>query len=335
MSEESKSISDATPAPIGEIEHGPSKFDQFMEKNMKKLILLALLIVIGVAAFVVTSQLKEAKNREAGNALLNAEDPAGYQKVANDYPGSAAAGSALLLMAGQLWEEGKESEAIETLKSLSSNDDHPAAQQAKFTLAGLMLKQGKVEEAKTAYEAIVSDSSAKYLHPLSLIALGDIAKAAGEDEKAKEYYQRKMDDYQKYGDQGIAVTRLNLVGVDAAEKVSPPPAPEPTDSNGTNDFSSSFTTPIAPPIAPPAIAPAPVEPPIPAASEEGGIEASEEGADSAGESAPTSPPPPAVEGETPTFETPTNGAEKEEEISTPEASGDASQETEKSGADTE
>lgn len=245
MSEESKSSTPATPAPLGEIEHGPSKFDLFMEKNLKKLILLALLIVIGVAAFVITSQLADAKDREAGNALIAAESPDDYRKVSTDYPDSGAAASAQLLLAGQLWEEGKEDEAVKTLKSLAGAENHLASAQAKFTLAGLQLKQGKTDEAKSGYEAVLSNSEAKYLHPFSLVALGDIAKAAGEEEKAKEYYQRKLDDFPAYADQNIAVTRLNLVGVDAAEKISPPPAPEPLATPESKpEVNPAFTTPL-------------------------------------------------------------------------------------------
>ena len=113
MSEESKSNNPAAPTPLGEIEHGPSKFDEFMEKNLKILILLALLVVVGVAAFVIMSQLGDAKDREAGNALLAAESPDDYRKVSKDFPKSGAAASAQLLLAGQLWDEGKESDAIE------------------------------------------------------------------------------------------------------------------------------------------------------------------------------------------------------------------------------
>ena len=227
MSEESKSSTPATPAPLGEIEHGPSQFELFMEKNLKKLILLALLIVIGVAAFVITSQLADAKDREAGSALIAADSPDDYRKVSKDYPDSGASASAQLLLAGQLWEEGKEDEAIQTLESLASKEDHLAAAQAKFTLAGLQLKQGNTAQAQAGYESVLANSEAKYLHPFTLVALGDIAKAAGEDDKAKSYYQRKLDDYPAYADQNITVNRLNLVGVDAPEKVSPPPAPEP------------------------------------------------------------------------------------------------------------
>lgn len=254
MSEESKSNAPATPAPLGEIEHGPSKLEQFMEKNLKMLILLALLVIIGVAAFVIMSQLGEAKNREAGNALLAAESPEDYRKVAKDFPDSGAAASAQLLLAGQLWEEGKKQEAMETLKSLAGNSESVAASQASFTLAGFQLKEGQTEEAKSNFESVLADSEAKYLHPLSLVALGDLANAAGELDLAKEYYQRKLDDYPAYADQNIAVTRLNLVGIDKPAKVPPPPAPDPaTDADA--GISSSFTNPLPNPNTPTGITP--------------------------------------------------------------------------------
>lgn len=303
MSEESKSSTPAAPAPLGEIEHGPSKFDEFMEKNLKKLILLALLIVIGVAAFVIMSQLADAKDREAGNALLAAESPEDYRKVSKDYPKSGAAASAQLLLAGQLWDEGKEAEAIEALQSLSKNSDHLAAAQAQFSLAGMQLKQGKTDEAKSNYEAILSNSNAKYLQPMSLVALGDIAEAAGNEEKAKEYFQRKMDDFSQYADQNMAVTRLNLVGVDAPEKVSPPPAPEPA-ANPNSGISPTFTTPLPNPSATSTIPSTQIELPAPIVENTSApVEA--ETAPPTKEEAPV----PVIEGETPTFEAPASEEE--------------------------
>ena len=251
MSEESKSNASDTPAPIGEIEHGPSKFEVFMEKNVKKLILLALLIVIGVAAFVIVSQLGDAKQREAGNALIAAEDPEAYRKVAADYPNSPSASSAKLLLAGQLLDEGKEDEAVKTLKTLADGEGS-TAQQAQFALAGIHLKQGNSDKAKAAYESLLSNSEAKYLHPLSLVALGDIAKAAGEDEKASSYYQRKIDDYKDFALGNLAANRLNLVGVDEATKVPPPP-PAPTPQPGAlpnTGLSPAFTPPVGLPSEP-------------------------------------------------------------------------------------
>ncbi|MBK1833717.1 tetratricopeptide repeat protein [Roseibacillus ishigakijimensis] len=250
MSEESKSNATPSPAPLGEIEHGPSKFEQFMEKNLKLVILGALALIIAIAAYVISSQLADAKAQEAGNHLFAANDAQALAKVGQDYPDSAAAFSARLLRADELWQEGKEADAIKALQELSGAD-HPAAAQAKFSLASIYQRQGKEAEARSAYEAIVKDSNATYLHPLSLIALGDLAKAAGEDEKAKQYYQRKMDDYPAYPDQGLAVTRLTLVGVDEPLRVQPP-AEAPGETSSDLEISPSFTTPVPAPTATPA-----------------------------------------------------------------------------------
>ena len=329
MSEESKSNEPAAPVPIGEIEHGPSKFDQFMEKNLKKLILLVLLIIIGVAAFVITSQLAEAKRQEAGNAYLTAESPEDYRKVISDYPDSAAASSAKHLLASQLWDEGNESEAIELLQKLVGSEETIAAQ-AKFTLAGMLLKQDKTAEAKSAYEIVLANSEAKYLHPTTLLALGDIANAAGEHQKAKDYYQRKSDDFPAYGDSNMAITRLNLVGVDKAKKVAP--APEPT---ADPSLSPSFTRPI--PMQRPA------EPSvIPSLNASGATEANQSTETSEEKSATaeqktedettSTTPKSKIMPETPTFQE--VNAEKENS-STTEGNGSAPLEIEKPSSDTE
>jgi predicted negative regulator of RcsB-dependent stress response len=217
----------SNPAPIGEIEHGPSKLELFFEKNLKLLLLGLLLIIVAVAAFVITRQLGTAQAQEAGSALVSAEDPAALRKVTADYPDSAAAVSAQVLLAEQLWNEGKEEEAIKAYKSvISSGGDHPAVSNARFSLATAQHSRGQIEEARKLFEKIVANSEASYLHPFSLIALGDIAKAAGNEEKAESFYNRKIEDYGVYGDQGLALSRLGLLGVDAPEKVSPPPAEE-------------------------------------------------------------------------------------------------------------
>ena len=132
-------------------------------------------------------------------------------------------------MAKQLWDEGKEEDAIKTLKDIADKGT-TASPQAKFNLAGFLLRQEKTDDAKSLYESVLSDSEAKYLHPITLLALGDIAQAAGDEEGARAYYDRKIEDYQGYAIGNKVSDRLNILGVDEATKV-PPAAdapPEPT-----------------------------------------------------------------------------------------------------------
>ena len=270
MSDQTNS-SDAPPsAAIGEIEHGPSQFEQFLEKNFKKLIALALLIILAVSAFVIMRQLGDAKAREAGNALLAAEDPDALRAVSKDYPDSASGGTAQVLLADQLWHEGKEEEAVQTLESfLSSNNDHPASSQAQFALASIAFKKGETDKARSNYEAVLNNGAAKALHPLALVALGDIAKAAGDEEKARSYYNQKIENYSNYADQNLASTRLSLVGVDAPVKVGPPePTPTPAPALAPTPLAPVPATPATPAPEAPEAPEAPITENVPTESEE-------------------------------------------------------------------
>lgn len=230
MSDKSTPNDAGASAAIGEIHHGPSKAEIFFEKNLKLLILALLLTIVAAAVFVIMRQLSTAKAQEAGNALVAAESPEALRKVTADYPNSTSALSAQMILAEQLWKEGKEEEALQAYRSLeTSGEDHPAVADARFALATIERSKGNLKEAEELFEKTLSNNDAKHLHPLTLIALGDLAKLAGNDEKAKGYYDRKIEDYGDYIDQGYAINRLNLVGVDSPQKVGPPPAVEPSE----------------------------------------------------------------------------------------------------------
>jgi len=85
-----------SPTPIAEIDHGPSKFDQFLDQHTTKLIIGAILIALGAVGFVIYSGLAEAKAEEAGSALTAAESISDYQDVISQWPESKSAESATL-----------------------------------------------------------------------------------------------------------------------------------------------------------------------------------------------------------------------------------------------
>ena len=78
----------SSPAPIAEIDHGPSKLDQFLDAHTKKLVIAAILIALGVIAYVIYDGLAEAEAQEAGSALLVAEKTGDYQDVIKKWPES-------------------------------------------------------------------------------------------------------------------------------------------------------------------------------------------------------------------------------------------------------
>ena len=105
-----------TPTPIAEIDHGPSKFEQFLDNHQKKLLVAAILLLLGVIGYVVWSGLQEAEQHEAGAAFVKADEVADYQGVIKQYPGSNAAASSMPLLADMQWQD-SQPDSIQTLQN--------------------------------------------------------------------------------------------------------------------------------------------------------------------------------------------------------------------------
>jgi len=183
-----------SPTPIAEIDHGPSKFDQFLDQHTTKLIIGAILIALGAVGFVIYSGLAEAKAEEAGSALTAAESISDYQDVISQWPESKSAESATLLLAGAQAEESPE-DAIQTLRDfIDKYPEHSAVATAKVSLGLKLAEQGSSDEAVTLLTEVADDASASYISPLASISLGDIAKSAGNSEEAKSWYEKALEE---------------------------------------------------------------------------------------------------------------------------------------------
>lgn len=279
MAESSSSSPASAPAPIAEIDHGPSKLDQFLDAHTKKLVIGVILIALGVIAYVVYDGLAEAEAQKAGAALLQAEKASDYQDVIKQWPESNAAASARLLLADLQWAD-SQPESIETLENfISQHPGHPSIATAKVSLGLRLLEQGKTADAITTLTEVAESDSATYIAPLACIALGDIAKAAGETGDAQAWYEKAQEDPSEQGNafKDNAAARLALVNAKPPVKIKPalpvPPAPSPT--------------PVPTPTAP--VTPAvPVKPDAPSGNQE-----------KPGPAGTTPPPPAAAAPETP------------------------------------
>ena len=189
MAESPTSPSPASAA-IAEIDHGPSKFEQFLDENQNKLIALATLIAIGVIAYVIYDGIQEGKTQEAGSALVAADNTESLQAVINNWSGSPSAASAALLLAESQWKESPD-EAISTLESfISSHPQHPAVATAKVNLGIKLHTQGKKDAAVEILSEVADNDNSAYIAPLACITLGDIAKESGDNSTATSWYEK-------------------------------------------------------------------------------------------------------------------------------------------------
>lgn len=250
-----------TPVPLAEISQGPNAFEEFLDRNQKNLIILAILLALGAAALVVYRGIEKSNQETAGAALNKAENLAALQDVISRHAGTNAARSAMILLADRQWNEGQQDASIETLrKFIAESPDHPALPTAQANLGAKLMFQGKTPEATQAFESIVNDPKARYIAPYALISLGDIAKVAGDLEKAEASYTRVTVDFSDSGFADTANRRIATLKAKAPVEIEPPPAPT-TDTPATPGIPATPGNPAVPPSpAPEAPAPAEIPP---------------------------------------------------------------------------
>ena len=268
--------------PLAEISQGPSAFEQFLDRNQKNLIALAILVALGTAGYVVYSGIQESHETTAGTALTKAEDLASLQAVINDHAETRAARSAMVLLADKQWSEGQQDAAVETLrKFIDSHPNHPAIGSARASLGAKLMAQGKSGDATAVFQEIADDPKERFIAPFALIALGDIAKAGGDTAKAETHYSRVSTEFSASSFAQTASQRVASLKAKSPTEVEPPPAPKPEEKPTD---AGSATPPSAPTQLPGGISVTPVDPDAPATDIE-----------SAPEPAPTPPTAPAQE----------------------------------------
>lgn len=253
-----------SPTPLAEISHGPSAFEAFLDRNQKNLVILAVLIAIAAGALVVYRGIEDSHQQGAGEALVKAADLAGLQEVIRDHADTPGGRSAMILLADRQWSEGQQDAAIETLrKFISANSEHPALGSAKASLGAKLMAQGKTGDATTVFEEIADEARHAYVAPFALIALGDMAKAAGDTAKAEEYYGRVKSDFPESRFVMSADQRVASCKAKPPVEIEPPPAPAPAPAPSATPAPAPAPAP-APEATP---APAPEPPPAPAPTE--------------------------------------------------------------------
>jgi predicted negative regulator of RcsB-dependent stress response len=232
---------DDTPTPIAEIDHGPSKFEIFLEENQKLLIGGAVAIFLGVLGYVGYTSFAEMKAAEAGEALAAAEEDSDIEAVISQHADTASAGSAALLLANQKADESNQA-AIDALRDfVATYPNHPALATATTNLGLRLLNEGKLDEAQAQLSEVEDIPGSTYIAPVAKIGLGDIAKAKGNIELARQNYNEvsnlvaeaagaatTLESINKFsGYTQMANNRLRLLTAEAPKEVEKKTSPEP------------------------------------------------------------------------------------------------------------
>ena len=216
-----------TSSPLAEISHGPSKLDQFLEKNQVLLLALAILVALGTAAYVIVSGIQQSKQETAGASLIDVMSVDDLDKVIEEHEGTQAAKSAHLQLAAMEWYGDEKEASIEPLnKFIKDHPDHLAIPSAKASLASKLLAQGEASQAESLFRELADDPKSRYISAYALISLGDMAAADGKEDIAKSSYDRVLAEFADSSFASVAGQRISELGVVPPTEV-PAPAPEP------------------------------------------------------------------------------------------------------------
>lgn len=245
---------------IGEIELGPSRHEQFLNAHYKKLMWggIALGIISGsvIAYFSHVNDEKQAAaaqvvtamkaNGPADVALPADYDAAALAAVQTEHADSPSAATAAL-MEGLSKLDGAEKEAgIAKLKEVAAKSDNLLIRsRALSAVASTLMTDGKDAEAAAAWEQVANMGDSPY-RALAYMTLGDMARSAGETEKARAYY---TDAETKCPTSPLVMgkmvqMRTLLLDVDAPKPVAPAPAEKqdtPADNGGMEEYTPTST----------------------------------------------------------------------------------------------
>jgi tetratricopeptide (TPR) repeat protein len=248
-----------TPRPLGEIAIGPSKFEQFLDRNQKGMIGLAVIIALAGGGYIIHRGIERSQREDAGTALSKASQLTEFQAIAKDFPGTPAAGSAELLAAERQWDDKQPDAAIATLRQfISANPAHPAVPTAQASLGAKLVKQNQPAEAEAAFQAVVDNPAARFLAPYALIQLGDLAKTAGDLDKAERLYTRAKSEYPDNSFGRIADQHLQTLRAKPPVEIEAPAAPAAP--AGQDLLQPSSPAPFGGDVSVPADEPAPAAP---------------------------------------------------------------------------
>lgn len=179
------------PIPIAEIEQGPSKFEEFLDKNQKKLVILAILIFLGVLAYVFMTGLEKKKAADAGALFMQASDEESFNEIITEHSSSPSAGTAAMAIAQLRTTDDDRTAALNHF--IDTYPDHPGVPAKLLELALVQMNAGKNGDAENTLNKLISNDKSEYLIPRAKIALADILASENELEKAEKIYKEIKD----------------------------------------------------------------------------------------------------------------------------------------------
>jgi outer membrane protein assembly factor BamD (BamD/ComL family) len=168
----------------------------FWAVHGKKIIVASvavLLVLIAFGAYLGWQTLQANRAEAAYDSATNIE---GWQKVVEHFPGSIAAGNALLRIAAQQSSEGKYPDSDRNYQRfVREYPKHPFAVNGLMGLATNAEAETKPDEAIKYYAEIASKFATTYLAPMALLSQARLTEDKGQLKEAFQLYEMLVQRY--------------------------------------------------------------------------------------------------------------------------------------------
>lgn len=204
-----------------------NKLEQFLEQNFKKILVLIVLIAVLLGAMGVARHFKAQTELEAAELFTSATTPELCEVVTQKYPGTVAAGNAILMKADLLWQADKKQDSVSELnrflKELPENALRP---QVMLALASKYNALGDTANANKTLDELLNTFPKSEIAAGAQALKGDLLWADGKVEEARKIFESLPRNYPGSSFLGETEERLKMMnsGLPTVE-LDPPPAP--------------------------------------------------------------------------------------------------------------
>jgi predicted negative regulator of RcsB-dependent stress response len=240
--------------------HEREVFWERYKKEVMAVLVIALLAGAGFGGYKIYA---DHQANAAASMLASAKTAADFQNVISAYPGTAAGGSAYLLLADAQKNEKKFAEANATLQTfVDKYPKHELNGTARLAIAGNLEALGKKDEALAGYQRLVATDPQGFAAPIALYSQIHILKEKKQIAEARKVCETLMTQYRDSRLAADAAYQLRLLKGDEPEVPAPsatvaPPAPGAAPSAPPP---AQSVAPAAPPAPAPKTSPPPTKP---------------------------------------------------------------------------
>ncbi len=229
---------------IGEIELGPSKQEQFLNKHYKKLIVGGIVFMVAVSAGICISSFYQQHQTAGSHELFSAAkvrttgaaadvsdyDAKALATVLEEYSDTDAAATAALMEGLSLLQgEGTAERGLSRLEGVAASAQNEFVRARSLSaIASYYMDEGKAEQAVAAWKKVTQLPTNAYT-ALAYVSLGDLARNAGDIEAARAYYDllAKECPTSTLTRSQVAEMRMLVLNADDPTPVKPLPKAQP------------------------------------------------------------------------------------------------------------